>query len=526
MNLIKFSNKTERFQQATSFSTIKSLFFNKKTYLILFLHLYCGLLSSTDSALKDVFSPETKEDYKKNKGNWVYSGNSDNHVDKINYMKSQGYNWEYGCGDVPLFKYITIKEALELNAVKYYTLLGDRIYRPSKNGRLYWDKADSELLKERIHGTEVLEIILMNNPNLFKEKQEAEKKRAERRQFFKHIWEDWFKIILENKKNLSLLLLGSILIIVVLPLIINNFFKALYSFIFARRPKIIRKGDTNIYTWFWNRWFFTQPNTHTLICDEELQYELESTIELQALKLKAGLPLAHTLLYGATGVGKSLFAKTIAKETNMNFIKFTVASLCQLQEEEAIEELKSIFALARSTSAPTMVIVEEFDRFFKGDLKSDKLALVFQQEFDSAIDSDIQCVFTTNYPGNILPAMLDRISQIIKFSKPDFDTQKELFTYYLNSSLKEVNKNKKKRILYNLDIDFQVESLSAELCMDLVGRDIEAISYDAILSQNSLCFAVASYVGRRKEISEFKMADRFKEAEPPKKTQGFFRVKN
>ena len=150
-------------------------------------------------------------------------------------------------------------------------------------------------------------------------------------------------------------------------------------------------------------------------------------------------------------MGKTLFAKNLAKETGMNFMYLTVSDLSQLKEEEALRTLKEFFAYA-SAWGPCVLIVDEADRLFAAnDIKAKKLALLFQREFSKAAHTTIQLVFITNFPGQFPAPILNRISKKVCFDKPTFETQIELFELHI------------KLAMGVSDEDLQIQNLEARI---------------------------------------------------------------
>ena len=136
-------------------------------------------------------------------------------------------------------------------------------------------------------------------------------------------------------------------------------------------------------------------------------------------------PLPHgVLLYGPSGVGKSLLARAAAAEFNVAVLTLGATSLVRGEMGESERVLRGIFAKANSTGR-AVIILDDMHVLFSsrssvdssvGRLLTSQLAM----ELDAAADG-VVVVGTTSHPERIDTALLraGRIDQLFHVPLPD-----------------------------------------------------------------------------------------------------------
>ena len=136
------------------------------------------------------------------------------------------------------------------------------------------------------------------------------------------------------------------------------------------------------------------------------------------------------ILYGEPGNGKTLFAKVLANETNVNFYEFDTTKMF------AQSRFKKLYKKA-SKNGPS--IIDEISRFVPdSEYESDSLRsnLTMLLSLIDGMDSknNVFLVGTANDYGSIPQALVrpGRIDMKIFISYPDLNSRKEILNYYIN----------------------------------------------------------------------------------------------
>ena len=416
----------------------------------------------------------------------------------------------FGTGGIDPFKMYTHPKYRE-SALSYYMRLNgfDRDLWMERNGGTGWQSGSDLLVwsRDRL------------GPDMFEQLAEYQKQVRASNLFWESIRERAAPTLINIFKQPKIvgLVIAAVLILIGLPVVIWNSSRAIFAWIFVRRPTILGPKDSDIYRNFFKRIFWRFPKLPKVIVNDDLDKKLSSLIETNKLitkKNKGGLfrkaertPYPHIIAYGEAGVGKTLFAKNLAKESNMHFMYMTVSDLSQLAEEEALETLKNFFAYARKF-APCVLIIDEADRLFAGeDIKSKKLMTLFQREFSKAVDENIQLFLITNYPSKFPDPILNRISKRLYFDNPNYSSQLKLLQLHL-----EIAQKRQKKDIISLKT--LKRELSENLLKGLVGRDIESIAISFSLRENQgmkiLIEEIETYNLGKKEMEAFKEAQKNK----------------
>jgi len=333
-----------------------------------------------------------------------------------------------------------------------------------------------------IIGSSVINLFINNyGPEINKEIKDWENKWAERKQWIN----DFIPTVLTLFKMpfIWLLLPAVVLVFIVFPIISSKLATYLFTALFKRRPVILKPEDSDLY----NRFSFRSTEAlPPVIVNPALEIKLAQLSQNNRAitqRNKGGwftepikTPYEHILAFGPPGVGKTLFAKTLAKESGMHFIYLSLADLSQLTEEEALSTLKEYFIYAKR-HAPVLLIIDESHLLFdKTNLKAQLLLQMFQKEFAKAVNEAIQLFFIANYPesflesdGSISP-MLSRLGERLFFDEPDAKTRKRLLYIHL-----ELAKS------HYPDANFETERIMSLLASDDLygfnGRSIERLAH-------------------------------------------------
>lgn len=195
---------------------------------------------------------------------------------------------------------------------------------------------------------------------------------------------------------------------------------------------------------------------------KDAKEEITSVIEvLKNFKKyrRLGLRLPRgVLLSGAPGTGKTMLAKAIAAEADLQFIQCNASEFAQKYVGEGARLMRETFATARKY-APAIVFIDEVDSFAKARQGSDResnaeVLNALLSEMDGFADNSQTPVFVvaaTNFntkKGETLldPAFLRRFDRQIEIDLPDLETRKA----YLADSIKKYPSEVTERAIENI----------------------------------------------------------------------------
>ncbi|RNF13780.1 putative peroxisome assembly protein [Trypanosoma cruzi] len=230
---------------------------------------------------------------------------------------------------------------------------------------------------------------------------------------------------------------------------------------------------------------------------EEAKRELRETIQLPLLhpelfstgtKRRAGI-----LFYGPPGCGKTLLAKAVATEMNMNFMAVKGPELINQYVGESEKNIRLLFQRARDNS-PCIIFFDELDalapaRGAKGDAGGAMDRVVAQllvevdgvghTRTDGSTTAQVFVIGATNRPDLLDPSLLrpGRFDRLCYLGLPA--TREEQLV-----ALRALTRK------FNLADDVDFDALLEPLSMDYTGADFFALCSDAMM------FAVESMLQR------------------------------
>jgi transitional endoplasmic reticulum ATPase len=185
-------------------------------------------------------------------------------------------------------------------------------------------------------------------------------------------------------------------------------------------------------------------------------------------------PARGILLTGEPGTGKTMMAKAIAKEAEVNFIAVSGPELLSKYIGESERGVREVFKKARQ-AAPCILFFDEIESLVprRGQMMGDQVTERIVTQFLTAMDGieelkGVLVLGSTNRPDLIDPAILrpGRFDFVIEIPKPDAQTREEIFKVHTQN----------KPLARNV----RLASLAAET-EGLVGADIASICQKASL---------------------------------------------
>ena len=200
-------------------------------------------------------------------------------------------------------------------------------------------------------------------------------------------------------------------------------------------------------------------------------------------------PAKGILLTGEPGTGKTLIAKAIAREAEVNFIAISGPELLSKYIGESERGVREVFKKARQ-AAPCILLFDEIETLVPergrttGDQVSERVVAQFLTELDGIEElKGVMVLASSNRPDLIDPAILrpGRFDFVIEVPKPDVEARKAIFQVHTRGK--------------PLGANVSLEDLARETD-GLVGADIASICQRASL------LAISEFLDSKEEDLE------------------------
>ena len=229
---------------------------------------------------------------------------------------------------------------------------------------------------------------------------------------------------------------------------------------------------------------------------EELKKEMMKTVEIlknhEEYNKKGIRPIKGIILEGKPGNGKTLFAKALAGEANINFIATKGADFQSAMMSMGAKKIKMLFKKAKRHK-PCIIFIDEFDgigerRNYAGtgvDKENNRIITAMLNEMDGFdTENGILVIAATNSFNSLDPALIrpGRFDLKYNISDPDFNTRVELIDLYTKKKnlSEEIDKNKLADAFENLSCS-AIETILNEASMISLLNNSEYITLDHII---------------------------------------------
>ena len=198
------------------------------------------------------------------------------------------------------------------------------------------------------------------------------------------------------------------------------------------------------------------------------------------------------ILEGNPGNGKTLFAKALAEEANVNFIATKGADFQSAMMSMGARKIKALFKKARKYK-PCIIFIDEFDgigerRNYAGtgvDKENNRIITTMLNEMDGFDTKDgILVIAATNSYSSLDPALIRPGRFDLKYNvpNPDLNTRIKLIDLYTKGKTleKDINKEKLADAFENLSSS-AIETILNEASMLAILEKHEEITLENIL---------------------------------------------
>ena len=141
------------------------------------------------------------------------------------------------------------------------------------------------------------------------------------------------------------------------------------------------------------------------------------------------------MYYGPPGTGKTMVAKRFAEFSNLDYAIMCGGDVAPLGQD-AVTEIHALFKWVRSSRKGVLLFIDEAESFLcarsagmSENLRNAITAMLFHT---GAASSQFMLILATNRPGDLDPAIIDRIDESIEFGLPDLLEREKLVRMYFS----------------------------------------------------------------------------------------------
>ncbi|XP_035222311.1 ATPase family protein 2 homolog isoform X2 [Stegodyphus dumicola] len=244
-----------------------------------------------------------------------------------------------------------------------------------------------------------------------------------------------------------------------------------------RKRNIVASSDMTVKKVCWN----DIGGMHDV--KEKLKYIVEMPLKYpESYKRVDVAPPRGVLLYGPPGCSKTMIAKALATESNLNFISKNTSDLFNKYVGESERAVRDLFAAAKARS-PCIIFLDEIDALVSergsGSGVGDRIVTTLLTEIDGTEElRDVIVIAATNRPDMLDDALVrsGRISDFIYVPLPDQEAREEILRIQMRN-----------RVIHDLDFKYlslkmegytgaEIVNLCNEAVFQLLAEDPDAMS--------------------------------------------------
>lgn len=224
---------------------------------------------------------------------------------------------------------------------------------------------------------------------------------------------------------------------------------------------------------------------------EELKRDMFQAVDIlknpKKYEEKGIRPPTGIMLEGNPGNGKTLFARALAGEANINFIPTKATDFQSAMMSIGPSKIKALFKKARK-HAPCIIFIDEFDgigerRNYSGtgiDKENNRIITAMLNEMDGfETKTGVMVIGATNSYSSLDPALVraGRFDKKYEVTNPDHKTRVELIEIY----------TRKKQLSENISKEKFADSLNGMSCSEIETIINESATLSIINNHDKIC---------------------------------------
>lgn len=206
-----------------------------------------------------------------------------------------------------------------------------------------------------------------------------------------------------------------------------------------------------------------------IVLEEALAERLLWTTNALTSAQTNGTPFRHLLLHGAPGTGKTLFARTLARQSGLDYAIMSGGDLGPLGKDGP-NELHKLFEWANNSKRGLVLFVDEADAFLRRGRQSDgrgmsedaRNALSVFLHHTGTESPKLSVILATNVPSMLDRAVLDRMDENFEFPVPAEPQRMQMLQMFMDQYVRRPTKKN-----WQIEVD---ESINDRFLEDVAKR--------------------------------------------------------
>lgn len=184
----------------------------------------------------------------------------------------------------------------------------------------------------------------------------------------------------------------------------------------------------------------------------------------------------NLLMYGPPGTGKTMFAKSLARHSGMDYAIMTGGDVAPMGKE-GVSAMHKVFDWAQTSRRGVLLFVDEADAFLRKrskeviseDMRATLNAFLYRTGEQS---QKFMLVLASNQPEQFDWAINDRIDEMVEFTSPGLDERERMVRQYFDTYvLKPATEGKGRLKVAQFDYSVKCKEI-AEISQGLSGREV------------------------------------------------------
>lgn len=251
----------------------------------------------------------------------------------------------------------------------------------------------------------------------------------------------------------------------------------------------------------------TEPKQIEPVYDEETTRAITRVSRSLINSQKHNGFLQNVLLYGPGGTGKTMIAKKMAQESNMDYIMMSGGSLAQfINRGEHVTELDKLMNSIKNGSRPTVLFIDEAEGLCmdRSKLKDDPKRLELVNAFLSHTGTNnkkMSVILATNRSQDIDPDIKNRMDQAIYVKPPGQAERFKILDLYATQLF-----TPQEKVVFDIkNIATSTEGMTGRTLFKLMNAIFteKAISDDGILTRDMIDETVSMYIKQKQALNDY-----------------------